>query len=395
MNYILILLYLSLLIANPLNQSLNNFSIDLFKEINDNEDKNILISPLSISYALMMVNKGASDNTSNNILSTLNIKPDDINKYYSLIQEYSNNLLQRNLFIGNAIWIQEDECYLPNANYISFIDSIFKGQAFYVDFSNNTLKIIEDINNWAFNSTNGLIDAIVSENDIKRTTVQALLNTIYFKGAWLTPFDSTKTELDYFNIDADNKKEIYMMNKENRYPYYSNADFQLLDLQYDDNNISMFIFLPHDNNLNFLIENFNASKLKEGIDSLKVKPGYVSIPMFKSETSYSLKNHLKSMGMDIPFSPNLASFDGFWDYNKNCFESSPKHYIDLINHKTNIDLNENGVEVAAATVVIMNRITSISPFIEPFVFKANKPFFYLIYDKEYENIIFIGKYMGL
>jgi len=395
MNYILILLSLSLLIANPLNQSLNNFSIDLFKEINENEDKNILISPLSISYALMMVNKGASDNTSNNILSTLNIKPDDINKYYSLIQEYSNNLLQRNLFIGNAIWIQEDECYLPNTNYISFIDSIFKGQAFYVDFSNNTLKIIEDINNWAFNSTNGLIDAIVSENDIKRTTVQALLNTIYFKGAWLTPFDSTKTELDYFNIDADNKKEIYMMNKENRYPYYSNADFQLLDLQYDDNNISMFIFLPHDNNLNFLIENFNASKLKEGIDSLKVKPGYVSMPMFKSETSYSLKNYLKSMGMDIPFSPNLASFDAFWDYNKNCFESTPKHYIDLINHKANIDLNENGVEVAAATVVIMNRITSISPFIEPFVFKANKPFFYLIYDKEYENIIFIGKYMGL
>ena len=34
-------------------------------------------------------------------------------------------------------------------------------------------------------------------------------------------------------------------------------------------------------------------------------------------------------------------------------------------------------------------------FIEPFIFMANKPFLYLIYDKEYENIIFIGKYMGL
>ena len=394
MQYVLLLLFFSFFTANSLNQSLNNFSINLFKEINYNEDKNILISPLSVSYALMMVNKGASGNTSDNILSTLNIKSSDINKYYSLIEEYSNNLLKRDLSIGNAIWIQEDECYLPNTNYISFIDSVFKGQAFYVDFSNNTLKIIRDINNWAFKSTNGMINGIVSENDIKRTTIQALLNTVYFKGSWLTPFDTTKTELAYFNISSDDKKEVYMMNKKNRYPYYSNADFQLLELQYIDNNISMLIFIPN-NDLNLLINNLNDSKLKESIDSLKVSPGYVSMPMFKIKSSYSLKKYLRSMGMDVPFSPSLASFDAFWDYNKNCFESAPSHYIDLINHKANIDLDENGVEVAAATSVIMNRITSISPFIEPFVFNANKPFLYLIYDKEYENIIFIGKYMGL
>jgi serine protease inhibitor len=84
MQYALLLLSFSFLTANSLNQSLNNFSINLFKEINHNEEKNILISPLSVSYALMMVNKGASNNTSDNILSTLNIKSDDINNHYSL-----------------------------------------------------------------------------------------------------------------------------------------------------------------------------------------------------------------------------------------------------------------------------------------------------------------------
>ena len=82
--------------------------------------------------------------------------------------------------------------------------------------------------------------------------------------------------------------------------------------------------------------------------------------------------------MIIPFSPNLASFDGLWNYGKDCLKVPPKHYIDIINHKTNIDLDENGVEVAAATAIIMNRITSISPFVEPFIFMANKPFLYLI-----------------
>ena len=32
------------------------------------------------------------------------------------------------------------------------------------------------------------------------------------------------------------------------------------------------------------------------------------------------------MGMDIPFSPNLASFDGFWDYNNNCLFCKNKSF---------------------------------------------------------------------
>ena len=387
--------FLSFCNANSLDSSLNNFGFDLFREINNKNNQNILISPLSVSYSLMMVNKGASGRTSDNILSTLNIKTDNLNQYYASIQQYIDSLGKKDISINNAVWIQKDACYLPNSDYISFINKVFKGDAFYVDFSNNTLKVIQDINNWAFNATNGMIENIVSKEDIKRTTVQALLNTIYFKGNWLVPFDTTKTKLDDFNID-DKKEEVYMMNKKNRYPYYSSKNFQLLELKYANTNISMFIFLPKINNdLTSVINNLSYSNLKIAIDSLKIRPGDISIPKFNLESSYSLKKHLQSMGMNIPFHPNLASFDGFWNYDNNCFKTPPKHYIDMVNHKTNIDLDENGVEVAAATVVIMNRITSISPFIEPFIFKANKPFLYLIYDKEYNKIIFIGKYMGL
>ena len=387
--------FLSFLSAELLNHSLNNFGFDLFKEINSKKDESILISPLSVSYALMMVNRGASGATSENILSILNIENNNLNQHYTLIHECMDSLAKKNISINNAVWIQKDFCYLPNSDHISFVNRIFKGEASYVDFSNNTFEIIKDINTWAFNSTNGMIENIVSKEDIKITTVQALLNTIYFKANWLIPFDKEKTKLDFFNT-VNNRKEIYMMNKKNRYPYYSNKDFQLLELQYANTNISMLIFLPKANdNLTPLINNLNYPILKIAIDSLKIKPGDISIPKFTLEGSYSLKKYLRSMGMDIPFSPNLASFNGFWNYNKDCFEAPPKHYIDMINHKTNIDLDENGVEVAAATAIIMNRITSISPFIEPFIFKANKPFLYLIYDKEYENIIFIGKYMGL
>ena len=391
---IFFILFLSFLNAKPLSYSFNNFGFDLFKQINSEKDENILISPLSIGYALMMVNQGASGSTFDNILSTLNIKSTDLNKHYHFIQKYIDYLNDNNVYINNSIWIQKDKCYIPNNNYISFVDSVFGANAFYVDFSKNTFTIIQDINDWISGATNSLIQNMVSDNDIKKTTVQALLNTLYFKDQWLVPFDSTMTKLDFFNTNSS-QEEIYMMNKQSRYPYYDNENFQLLELQYVNSDISMLFFLPKDDvGLDSLINYLDVLEFQKSLDSLKLSKGNVSIPKFKLESSTSLKEHLQSMGMTIPFSPYLASFDGFWSYDANCFKSPPNHYIDVINHKTNINLDENGAEVAAATSVIINRITSISPFDEPFSFIANKPFFYVIYDKNYNNLIFIGKYIG-
>tara|TARA_B100000029_G_C17582706_1_gene960153 strand:- start:944 stop:2146 length:1203 start_codon:yes stop_codon:yes gene_type:complete len=389
-----LLIFLSTLNAKSLNHSLNDFGFDLFRELNNQRNENLLISPLSIGYALIMVNRGASGPTSDNILSTLNIDSNYLDEHYGSVRDYIQFLNRNNFHISNSIWIQTDDCYLPNQSYLSFVDTVFHADAFYVNFAKNNLKIIKDINDWVSNATNGMIEDMVSDNDIKKTTVQALLNTLYFKGQWLAPFDSKTTKLDFFNT-SDGEEQVYMMNKKNRYPYYSNEEFQLLELQYANSNVSMFLFLPQDNNeLDAMINNFNFSQLEHNLDSLKITPGNISIPKFKSEKSYSMKENLKSMGMIIPFSPDLASFDGFWNYDKDCFEIPPKHYIDIINHKTEIDLDENGVEVAAATAIIINRITSIPSFVEPFTFIANKPFLYIIYDKEYDNIIFIGKYVG-
>ena len=414
--------------------TLNNFGFDLFKQINIEKDESFLISPISIFTALMMFNGGASGSTSENILSTLNIalnaKPRSatINDIYHHMMSYFYN--HDNLYINNSIWIQKDECYMPNNSYISFVDSVFSANAFYVDFSKNTFKIIQNINDWVANATNGLIENMVSDNDIKKTTVQALLNTVYFKQSWSTPFNVEMTKLDFFNTN-DHQEEIYMMNKEGLYAYYDNEKFQLLELGHIEkgpnpnvidynqlpDQISTLFFLPKDGvDLDSLINDLDALVIEDSIDSLKLSKGNISIPKFKLESSTSLKQYLQAMGMTIPFSPYLASFDGFWDYGANWFKSPPNHYIDVINHKTNINLDENGLEVAAATSVIINRITSIPSLSKPFSFIANKPFLYVIYEadssptgghqeriweshensykRRYGKIIFIGKYTG-
>ena len=83
---------------------------------------------------------------------------------------------------------------------------------FYVNFYNDREFIVQDINNWVKTFTNGTIKKIVSDNDIKRSTTQALLNTIYFKSRWLYPFDQNKTIKSKFYVNLDTI-QIDMMNK--------------------------------------------------------------------------------------------------------------------------------------------------------------------------------------
>ena len=162
------------------------------------------------------------------------------------MQLYIKESKDNGLIFGNSIWIQNDKCYMPNESYVNYIDSTFNGKASFVNFHKDRLSIIDSINIWVNDMTNGLIKNMVSEQDIKATTKQVLLNTLYFKSNWQFVFDSSKTKFDDFF--SDNKKLIVpMMNNKNRYFHYQGDDFHLLDIPYEKNNISMLFLLPNEN----------------------------------------------------------------------------------------------------------------------------------------------------
>ena len=89
------------------------------------------------------------------------------------------------------------------------------------------------------------------------------------------------------------------------------------------------------------------------------------------------------MGMPLAFS-DLADFSGM--------TGKRDLKIDKIIHKAFVEVNEEGTEAAGATAVIMVERTSFPP--EKKVFNANRPFAFVIYDKENGSILFIGKVMN-
>ena len=63
-------------------------------------------------------------------------------------------------------------------------------------------------------------------------------------------------------------------------------------------------------------------------------------------------------------------------------------------HKTFIDLDEAGTEAAAATAVVMMRLTAMPVEDDPLVIRFDRPFVYAIYDHPTGTLLFLGRVLN-
>jgi len=127
----LFLILINISFSNQIDYSevnFNDFGFSLFKEINSSNSSDFSISPISVAYALMMTNTGASGQTSDEILSILGLSNSDLKKTHNHLKFYIADSKNNNLTFGNSIWIQNDRCYMPNQDYVNKISSIFNGK---------------------------------------------------------------------------------------------------------------------------------------------------------------------------------------------------------------------------------------------------------------------------
>ncbi|MBD3219427.1 MAG: hypothetical protein GF310_14240, partial [candidate division Zixibacteria bacterium] len=92
------------------------------------------------------------------------------------------------------------------------------------------------------------------------------------------------------------------------------------------------------------------------------------------------KNDLTALGMGIAFEPSNANFSRI--------SSIIDLFISAVIHSTFVQVDEEGTEAAAVTVVVMET-TSINP--SERAITLDRPFFFVIHDKYTDAILFMGK----
>jgi len=357
----------------------NIFGIKLFKEINSTDkDKNIFISPLSVAFALGMTYNGAKGTTQEAMQTALELTGltlEEVNESYKSLMELLLNLDRKVILsIANSIWYRQE--FEVEQNFIDLNTTYFNAEVTKMDFMDPNAPAI--INNWVSNYTSGKIKEVI--DFIDPLTVMYLINAIYFKGSWTYQFDPKFTRDDNFNLTDGSQKSCRMMGHGGEFHYFENDNFQVVDLPYHVGNYSMTVFLPKPEiALDDFITQITPENWNSWINSLSMMEGDVNLPKFKLSYEVELNDILAALGMGVAFVPEQADFSGI--------NATADLFLSGVLHKTYVDVNEEGTEAAAVTVVTVGT-SSIS---DSFYFRADRPFLYAIRETNSGAILFIGK----
>lgn len=342
----------------------NDFSIKLLKQLAaQNEDQNIIFSPLGIVYSLEIMSNGADGETKQLIQQTLGLDSFqlcDVNTVSSL-------MMTTHGMGGTDKKAGANKASLNTSNMFRF---------------NNQHKIKPDF-----------LQTISHDYSAKCQPVEGLgsraaelVNILIFNGAWQEEFWTDHTKPDTFYITKDEYKIVDMMyqtDKKEHLRYTQYADYSVLSMPYIGL-FSMDVLLPNEHKT--VEDVLNGLTMEEYNKSIKRLMKYgvieVSFPKFRSKSQIDFKPALKAMGLGIVFTDS-ANFSRIDD-----------EPITVENIKQDIDFNldEEGTHVEAVTT---SALTSLGESSNPdkAVFHANRPFIYFIRDY-FGSICFAGVYRG-
>lgn len=355
-----------------------DFAFDLFREVlKASEEPNVFISPLSVSIALGMTWNGAEGDTKTGMETALQLSgmtPEEINEYYQIILESLPNLDKTaKLHLANSIWYRKG--FSVKAPFLQANKDYFKAKIEDLDFAHPSA--LKTINNWCAEQTNNLIKEPLDR--ISADAMMYLINAIYFKGIWVNKFDKANTlDADFYTEDGK-VNSVKMMNQIEVFQYMEDETAQYLNMPYGNQAFSMTVVLPKEGvTTQEALETIDTDKWNRIIYAMNHEVD-VFFPRFKVEAQYILNKSLSNMGMDQAFS-NKADFSGISDV--------PLH-ISRVIHSTFCEVNEEGTEAAAVTIVDMELTSAPAP--EYAVFNANRPFIFMIRENSTGLILFIGK----
>ena len=361
----------------------NDFACNLLRTIykQKKDNRSIIMSPISVSYVLGMLNEGADGETRQQITDVLGLDAsvEEINEYFKKMMDDAQSI--------------DPSVTLKNANCIYFKLGMSINPQFKADMQNyydahveainfNSGNIVNKINDWCKSHTDGKIPELLKKGELHPNRRMYLLNAVYFNASWTSKFDPRSTrDLDFVTLDGKTVKRP-MMHREGRAAYGKNDLCKMLCLPYGNKAYSMVVLLPNEGKTtDDIIRNLSAQKLKEWQSQMRTQDVDILMPRFTTESETHLEDILSSMGMPRAFGgdaefPNMLK--GYHD----------ELYVSMMKQKAKIEVNEEGTKAAAVTVAEMSE--KFMPRYK--YFYATRPFVYYIMEKSTGAIFFMGTY---
>ncbi len=375
-------------------KKINTFGLQLFQKMmasSENKQGSTLASPFGVASLLAMIADGAPENskTRMEILNALKLnnakvggRGSEMDFLFNILIDYMRTM---NLTMSSAFICQKDlPCY---AGYAEHLANIFSADYALVDFASP--EALQTINAWSNEKTLGKIPQIL--NHINPLDVAYYLNSVFFSGSWLTEFPEQNIYSQDFTCKDGTKKIVTMMHQDLNMGYDENDTFTAVttDLQ-----------PPTGFQISFLLPN-QGKTLEDVIQALINHQSSIinhpssislSLPQFRIESNHmQLIEQLQDLGIKTAFSSS-ANLIYIWP--------QADLSISKLIQKTTIQVNRQGF-TATATGGETSGFSGFVPDDSETVtndsqipFTCNRPFVFLIRERNTDLNLFIGTYCG-
>jgi serpin B len=365
---------------------MNAFTIATYQQLARGEG-NLILSPLNIGTALSMALAGAGGRTAEEIQAVLHLQHDAA--YDAALGALASELAKAGnaegseLAMANGLWVQKG--FDIRQTFTDALANNYHAPLVTLDFRGNPEGARSEINRWTEERTKQRIKDLFPAGSLNAQTRLVLTSAIYFYGKWQDPFVSSHTAPAPFTLPGGGTTQTDFMNQTSHFGYAETPSAQILEMRYAGTGFAFDVVLPRKaGGLAEIEKSLTPANLSAWFSSLGARNVQVSLPKFRSESEFSLRKTLSTLGMPTAFT-DQADFSGI----------SPKAGLAIseVVHKAFVDVSEKGTEAAAATGIAM-RATAMRMPETPVVFRADHPFLYMIRDTRSGAVLFIGRLMN-
>lgn len=361
-------------------EGISAFTWDLYRQI-ATEPGNIFISPYSVAMAMAQVTAGARGDMAKQLhkaLHTETFTGQAAASAGALDLALDTAATGDNTFrlsTANSAWAQQSFTF--EQAYLDLLARSFGSEMFVTDFEKDAEKSRLAINEWVEEQTEDKIQDLLPKDSLTADTRLVLANAIYFNARWQDEFHpSFTTEEDFTRLDRSIAR-AQLMSRRGNVAYAEMPGAAAIELPYKDGRFAMLIILPEEGDFEKVESGLHDDRVTDLIGGLKQGDTLVSLPKFAFSFEKPLKPAFQAMDADLAFEPGRADFSGI--------TTEAPLVIDEVYHKAIVRTDERGTEASAATGAVAMQ-TSM-----PRLFRADRPFLFLIRDTETGAILFAGR----
>lgn len=368
--------------------AINAFGLSLYQRLGGaDRASNLVVSPSSIAIALAMARAGARGTTASEMDAVLrDLGTDDhaawlaaldsaLNARTGRFEDLSGKPQDVTLRIVNAPFAQRG--FALEQAYLDALAARFGAGLRLVDYVKANEAARQAINGWVSDQTEQRIRELLARGDVDQMTRLVLVNAIYLKAAWQTPFAVEATADAPFTRLDGSSVTVAMMGGGGNVPFASGGGWQAVELPYVGGKLAMLVIVPDD--LVAFEASLDEQLLARIVDGLEARQVVLGLPRFGAESRLELGPVLAALGMPTAFS-DAADFSGI--------STQEPLQISAVIHQANIDVDEKGTEAAAATAVVLRTTSAPGEVVK---LTVDRPFVFALRDLDTGAVLFLGR----